>query len=149
MLILFYEDIAASPHVLLDAVYAFLGVERQFRPAMFGRRVNASRGAPRLGLLDQWLKRGAAALRHAGFARLVWRLSRSRFVESVQRLNARPLTPQPLSAETLAALYRSFAPEVHATADLIGQEVPASWSAPMAQPLESMGPMERTDAIWS
>ncbi len=155
MLILFYEDIAASPHTLLDTVYTFLGVDRQFRPAMLGRKVNASRGAPRVRLLDEWFKRGAAALRHAGFARLVWRLGRSRFVESVRRLNARPLTPQPLSAEALAELYRSFAPEVRATVDLIGQDVPASWSAPMTpslaltRPPGSTEPTEPTDAIRS
>ncbi len=141
MLILFYEDIAASPHVLLDAVYQFLGVDRQYRSAMAERRVNPSLGAPRVGVLDRWLRRGAATLRSAGLARLVWRLGRSRVVESVRRLNSRPLTPQPLSAETLAALHQSFAPEVRATADLIGRDVPASWFAPMSRSAES------TDAI--
>ncbi len=118
--------------------YAFLGVDGQFRPAMAGRRVNASLGAPRVGQLDRWLKRGAASLRHAGFDRLVWHLSRSRFAECVRRLNAHPLTPQPLPVETLAELYQSFAPEVRATADLIGRDVPVSWLAPMTQPTEAM-----------
>ncbi len=130
MLIVFYEDIAASPDTLLDTVYDFVGVHRQFRPTVLERRVNPSRGAPRSRLLDQWLKRRAAALRRAGFDRLVWRLGRSRLVEFVRRLNAPPLTPQPLPATALEALYASFADEVRATVELIGREVPASWSAP-------------------
>lgn len=148
MLILFYEDIAVSPHALLDAVYDFVGTDRQFRPSAIGRRVNASRGAPRLGRLDQWLKRGAAALRSAGFDRLVWRLGRSRWVEFVRRLNARPLTLQPLPADALAALYESFAPEARATAEIIGREVPASWFAPAVQPSASPATTERPHAIW-
>ncbi|ETX01849.1 MAG: hypothetical protein ETSY1_05830 [Candidatus Entotheonella factor] len=141
MLIVFYEDIAVSPHALMDAIYAFLGIDRQFRPAMAERRVNASLGAPRMVPLDRWLKRGAAALRQAGFDRLVWRLSRSWVADAVRRLNARPSLPQPFPAETLAELHQSFAPDVHAIADLMGRDVPASWRVPMAQPTES------TDAI--
>lgn len=50
MLILFYEDIAASPYTLLDTVYQFLGVDRHFRPAIAERKVNASRGGAARGL---------------------------------------------------------------------------------------------------
>lgn len=147
ILILFYEDIAASPYALLDATYAFIGVDRQFRPAMAERRVNASRGALRSSRLDQWLKQGAAALRQAGFSRLVWRLGHSRLVESVRRLNSHPLTRQPLPPEVLAALHASFALEVRATADLIGRDVPASWSAPMVHLPEPPKTTEQTNAI--
>ncbi len=150
ILILFYEDIATSPYALLDSVYTFLGVDRQFRPGVVGRRVNPSLGVPRVRQIDQWLKRGSAALRRAGFDRLVWRLSRSRLLDAARRLNARPLTRQPLPAETLAALYQSFASEIRATADLIGREVPASWLPPMAHPTDELTPTEpKQDVIRS
>ncbi len=152
MLIIFYEDIAASPYTLLDSVYQFLGVDRHFHPAIAKRKVNASRGAPRVGRVDRWLKQGAASLRQAGFARLVWRLAHSRAVESMRHLNSRPLTPQPLSTQALIELHQSFASEIHALADLLGRGVPASWSAAATQlaeppPTESSPPAESNNVI--
>ncbi len=137
ILILFYEDIAASPYILIDTVYAFLGVDRQFRPPIAERKVNASRGAPRLGWVDRWLKWGATSLRQAGLARLVWRLAHSRVVESARDLNSRPLALQPLSAEARSALHQSFAPERRALTELLGRELPSSWSAPTVEPTGS------------
>ncbi len=143
VLVVFYEDIATSSDTLLDTVYQFLGIDRHFRPAIADRKVNASIGVPRVDLIDRWLKQGAASLRRAGFAPLVWRLAQTRFVASIRHLNSRPLAPQPLSAEAQIELHRSFVSEIRALADLLGRDVPDSWSA---RPDQSF-PTEPTDVI--
>lgn len=127
ILIMIYEDIASAPYQFMRTVYRFLGVDEHFRPTMAERKVNVSRGIPRIGVLDHLLQRLAAFCRRAGFGHLAWTIGRSRPMDIIQRLNRRVVAQQPLPEEQLEALQQFFTPDVQALVQVLGQEVPANW----------------------
>jgi hypothetical protein len=128
LLIMLYEDIASEPFRFMQDIYQFVGVDPSFRSSMAERKVNASRGIPRIGPVDTLIKQLAAALRQAGLAHLTWVLGRSRFMEAIRRLNTRPPASQPLSARQQADLQRLFAPDIRALSELLQRDLHEVWS---------------------
>ncbi len=127
ILIMIYEDIATSPYAFMERVYQFLGVDTQFCPTMATRKVNPSRGVPRLYTLDRMLKYLAATCRQIGLGHLAWTLGRSRPIDMLQRLNRHTVPPSALSAAQIETLRQLFAPDIQALANTIGMDLSAYW----------------------
>ena len=69
----------------------------------------------------------AARLRDAGLAHWVWTVGRSRPMDWLRRLNARPIAAPSLSAQNQLDLQRIFAPDVQALEDLLRQNLRTIW----------------------
>ena len=79
-LVIFYDDITASPDTLVAALYEFVGVDATFRPAMLTRRVNQA-----------ILPRTQNILISLGMRRIIDRVKRSHLGEQMQAWHSRRL----------------------------------------------------------
>ena len=122
LLVLIYEDALRDPAAFIRQVYAFLGVDSDFRPSMLGRRINTGR-VPRWVALEVGLDLLAQALRTRGMHRLVWLLRRWGVGPLLRRLNTRPEPIAPVSPEVRARLREVFAPERERLERLLGRDL--------------------------
>jgi hypothetical protein len=127
ILILLYEDIRDDPCRFMQNVYRFLGVDADFRPSMALRVVNVGSGAARIPLLDRIMRDVASKLRKAGLGHIVWRLARSRLMESLVKINKLPEVQTTLTAEERAKLERTFVKDVKALEQLLERDLVKLW----------------------
>jgi hypothetical protein len=140
LLVLFHDDLKRDPAAVCARVFAFLGVDSEFTPPNLGRRYNEKGSRRRFRWMDltKWQRTVArsAALKglwqrlpHSSrrrilkrFDRAVWRL----FLWN--RVPADPLEdPDPVSAETLAALRAHYREDAERLRALLGTDPP--WAA--------------------
>lgn len=129
ILIQIYEDIAREPHGFMRQVYAFLGIDPEFRASSTEQTVNVGSGAARFRSLDNLMRGAAAKLRAGGFGRLAWRLARSPVVNSLVRMNRRPERQRALTAKEKAQLEEVFAEDVGALGKLLDRDLATEWLA--------------------
>ena len=127
LLMMLYEDIASEPFRFMRDIYQFMGVDPSFRSSIANRKVNVSRGVPRVGAVDNLMKQAAIGLRKAGLGHLVWKLGPSRPVEAIRWLNTRPIAAPSLSAQQKTDLQRRFEPDIGALSELLQRDLRKLW----------------------
>ncbi|EKD32652.1 MAG: sulfotransferase [uncultured bacterium] len=87
ILIVLYDDIKKDPAAFMRKIYHFIGVEENFRSRFIEKKVNVSKGVPKIPFIDKLLKKTADTLRSIGLGHLVWSLGRSRLIELMLEFN--------------------------------------------------------------
>jgi len=119
--VLLFEDLKERPHELLAEVFAFLGVDPEFRPEDLGTR-NPTRQV-KSGLIQGLLGRvpGGAAAR-----KILPRRATEWFRSTRNRVRGMNLgTPDPLSREDRAAVLRVFREDTLALEEMLGRDLSA------------------------
>jgi len=122
--VIIYDDFKADALAAYRGTLEFLGVDQAFVPEI--RVVNPSKTA-RSATLQRLLASPPARFRSAVRA-VMPRPMRKRVWRRAMQLNARAEARRPLDPALRARLRREFAPEVRRLAEVLGRDLPSSWS---------------------
>lgn len=124
ILIVLNDEIEKSPEELLARVYAFVGADPEFRPAVMRERVLAA-SAPRFAPLFHILRRPTRWLRrHDMHALLDWAKNSA----IVTRWLTKPIPREEtfrIASDTRSRLAEVFRPHIDRTEEMIGQDLSA------------------------
>lgn len=124
MLVLIYDDALSDPGEFIRRVYAFLGVDAAFRPAMLDRRVGAGR-VPRSVGVERLLTRGTWLLRGRLTRGLWWVAKRAGVGDALRRANTMVTTRPVLPSGERARLDALFADEISELERLLNRDLTA------------------------
>ena len=126
ILILLFDDARRDPRSAIQQVYAFLGVDPAFRPAMLERRIGAGR-VPRSQRIERRLLEASAASRRHRSTRPAWWLAKKMGLgDRVRSLNTRDDEEGRPSLDPVErrALIRESEPDIRALEDVLARKLP-------------------------
>jgi Sulfotransferase domain len=126
VLISLFEDARRDPLSAVRAIYSFLGVDPDFRPAMVDRRVGAGR-IPKSQRIERWLLGASAAVRRRRASRSVWWIAkRAGLGDRIRALNTRGGEEERRGLDPVERrdLIRELEPDIGAVEGLLGRELP-------------------------
>jgi hypothetical protein len=122
--VVFHDDIRRDPNAVLRALFSFLGVSADFRPAKADKRVNAAK-TTRFPALQRLGNATYNALKKSPATAAV--VSSRPFEKAVlavyERVNRVPLKYPALAAETRERLTAHYRPEVERLEQLLGRDL--------------------------
>lgn len=122
ILILFQEDLAGRPQMVLEELFSFLGVDPGYRPPNLGREYHVG-GEKRLPWLDEWVRR-RTVLKWMAKKVLVSRRNVNAARFWFKQANIKPVKNEGPTSEERKLLQEVFAEDVALLGDLFDLEPP-------------------------
>lgn len=130
LLVMLYEDIRKDPETFIRKIYYFLEVDPHFKSSFVDRKINTSKGVPRITYINKFMSTTATILRSMHLGNLVWHIGRSSIAEKIQHLNLiefnskRSFHISPQLTDELQKFYRN---DVIQLSELLGVDLWKIW----------------------
>lgn len=123
LLIMCYEDIKENPLGFIQEIYEFIGVSKDYNPAMLRKKINAGQ-VPKFLFIEKAIRTVSNTLKNLGLGRIVWLVKKLELATRLRKMNAvsqKKEKPRGVEPGEREILYSHFQADIQRLEEITGK----------------------------